>query len=179
MRPATLHDVPGIARIYNEAIRTTTATFDTRPRSLSERRRWFRSHDDRHPIFVAVRGARVVGWASLGPWSDRPAYDATAEVSTYVAEADRGRGIGTRLLATLVRSGRRTGLHTLVARVADGNAASLRVHAAHGFAPVGIMREVGSKFGRLLDVHLLQLVYPSAPQPRSGRKRSPGRPGRD
>lgn len=175
IRPANDRDVPAITEIYNAAVRTTTATFDLDPRRLSDRRRWFRAHGPRHPVFVAVRGSRVVGWTALGPWSDRAAYAATGEVSTYVAEGERGRGTGSRLLATLVRRGRRTGHHTLLARVTDGNAASLRMHVAAGFVPVGVMREVGMKFGRRLDVHLLQLVYPSAPAGRrvgpSGRRR--------
>ncbi|HTP54292.1 MAG TPA: GNAT family N-acetyltransferase [Thermoplasmata archaeon] len=180
LRRARTSDVGAIARIYNEAVLTTTGTFDLRPRSLPDRRRWFASHDRRHPIFVAVHGRSVVGWASISRWSDRPAYDATAEVSIYVSAPDRGRGIGARLLHRLVRAGRESGLHTLLARVADGNAVSLRMHAEAGFVPVGVMREVGVKFGRRLDVHLLQLLYPSgAPVARPRRARGGRRPGRD
>ncbi|MFY9717028.1 MAG: N-acetyltransferase family protein [Thermoplasmata archaeon] len=180
VRRAGSKDVPAIARIYNDAIRTTTATFDLKPRSLADRRRWFASHGRRHPIFVAVRGSSVVGWASLSPWSDRPGYDRTAEVSTYVTAEERGQGIGTQLLARLVRTAGDDGFHTLLARVADGNAVSLRMHREAGFAPIGVMREVGVKFGRLLDVHLLQLLYPPIGRARP-RRRNPSdrRPGRD
>jgi L-amino acid N-acyltransferase YncA len=180
LRRAGARDVPAIARIYNEAVRTTTATFDLQPRSVADRRRWFDSHDRRHPIFVAVRGRSVVGWASISPWSDRPAYDGTAEVSIYVAAANRGHGIGSKLLARLVRTGWEDGFHTLLARVADGNAVSLRMHGEVGFAPIGVMREVGKKFGRLLDVHLLQLLYPPTLGARPRRPPPNGRrPGRD
>ena len=179
VRRAAPADVPSIARIYNEAIRHTTATFDTEPRSLRERRRWFAAHDRRHPILVAERDGAVVGWASLSPWSDRPAYDRTAEVSVYVAAADRGQGIGSRLLGALVRRGRSVGHHTRIARIADRNPASLRLHATAGFRSIGVMREVGSKFGRLLDVDLLQLLYPQARRPGPAGRRRRRRPGRD
>ncbi|HTP56046.1 MAG TPA: GNAT family N-acetyltransferase [Thermoplasmata archaeon] len=174
MRPATARDVPAITAIYNDAVRTTTATFDLEPRSLAAGRGWFRSHGRRHPVLVAVRDGVIVGWASLSPWSDRPAYDRTAEVSVYVDAGARGRGIGRRLLARLVREGGRRGLHTLLARVADGNAVSLRLHTSLGFVRIGVMREVGTKFGRLLDVHLLQRTYPTRS---SVRPRRPGGSG--
>lgn len=179
MRRATVLDVPSIARIYNESVRTTTASFDVRPRTLVDRRRWFAEHGRRHPVFVAVRRDRVVGWASLSPWSDRRGYDATAEVSTYVRSTARGQGVGSALLAALIREGRSVGFHTLIARIADGNAVSLRLHGTAGFTPVGVMREVGLKFGRRLDVHLLQLLYPSPNPPASARNRSARPPASD
>jgi L-amino acid N-acyltransferase len=179
VRPATLRDVPTIAEIYNEAVRTTTATFDVRPRSLADRRRWFRDHDRRHPVLVGLRGTTVIGWASLSPWSDRSAYEDTAEVSTNVAGSERAHGVGSRLLGGLVRRARSLGFHTLLARVADGNEASLRLHATAGFSPVGVMREVGVKFGRRLDVHLLQLLFPPVRGTVPERIRRPRRPGRN
>src|SRR4051812_37360384 len=97
VRHAELADVSAIAEIYNEAILTTTATFDTEPKSVAERAQWFTSHDDRHPVLVAVVDGRVVGWASLTSWSDRHAYGDTAETSFYVQSEARGRGIGRRL----------------------------------------------------------------------------------
>ena len=179
LRLASVRDVPGITSIYNDAVRTTIATFDLEPRSLAAGRRWFRSHGLRHPVLVAVRAGEIVGWASLSPWSDRPAYDRTAEVSVYVEAGSRGLGIGHRLLAELVREGGRRGLHTLIARVADGNAVSLRLHASLGFVPIGVMREVGTKFGRLLDVHLLQRTYPLRSAVRPRRTAGPGSGRRD
>jgi L-amino acid N-acyltransferase len=156
LRRASESDLPAIVEIYNEAVRTTTGTFDTEPRSLDDRTEWFRSHDARHPIFVARSDGRVVGWASLSVWSERRAYDATGEVSVYVAEPARGRGVGRALLERLVAAAAGLEFHTLLARVAEGNLTSLRLHADAGFVTVGVMREVGTKFGRRLDVHLLQ-----------------------
>ena len=84
IRKAELADLEAIRDIYNEAILTTTATFDTEPKSAAERLQWFQSHDERHPILVAVVDGKVVGWASLTQWSDRAAYDDTAETSFCV-----------------------------------------------------------------------------------------------
>src|SRR5438093_1274607 len=85
-------DLQAITDIYNEAILTTTATFDTEPKTVDERRAWLGSHDPRHPILVAVVNGEVVGWASISKWSERPAYADTAETSFYVKAEHRGRG---------------------------------------------------------------------------------------
>src|SRR5436190_8054769 len=97
IRRAELADLESITAIYNEAILTTTATFDTEPKTASERLPWFQSHGERHPILVAESEGGVVGWASLSPWSERPAYDDTAETSFYVRAGRRGQGIGRAL----------------------------------------------------------------------------------
>lgn len=156
IRRATLTDAAAIAEIYNEAILTTTATFDTETKTVEEREQWLQSHDERHPILVAVVGGRVVGWASLTRWSDRPAYDDTAETSFYVHSIQRGRGIGRQLKTAIIEEARQLGYHTLIARVAEGSAESLHLNESAGFVLVGTLREVGRKFGKLLDVHILQ-----------------------
>ncbi|MCL4295304.1 MAG: GNAT family N-acetyltransferase [Anaerolineae bacterium] len=159
VRPAQLADIPAITVIYNEAILTTVATFDTEPKSEADRAAWLAAHDSRHPVLVAEVDGQVVGWASLSKWSDRLAYADTAEISLYVRSSQRGQGIGKRLVEALVAEGEKAGLHTLIARIAAGNEVSVRLHQAAGFAPIGVMREVGRKFGRLLDIHLMQKIY--------------------
>ena len=129
------------------------------PKSLDDRRAWLAAHGPRHPVLVAERDGHVVGWASLSPWSPRGAYADTAEVSVYVAEAQRGRGVGRRLLEEVVEAGRRAGLHAVVAQIVGENAASIHLHEALGFERVGVLREVGRKFGRLLDVLIMEKVY--------------------
>jgi phosphinothricin acetyltransferase len=158
IRRANLDDATAITQIYNEAIVTTTATFDTEPKSVEEREHWLRSHDERHPVIVAVGDGKVMGWAAITRWSDRPAYADTSEISFYVLAAYRGRGIGRRLLAEIIEEARRSRHHTLIARVAEESVESLHLCGSGGFVPVGILREVGRKFGRLLDVHILQVM---------------------
>jgi len=74
VRRAEPGDVPAITVIYNEAILTTEASFDTEPKTLEEQDAWFSRHDSRHPIMVAEQGGAITGWASLSDWSDRCAY---------------------------------------------------------------------------------------------------------
>lgn len=156
IRNAELSDLDAITDIYNEAILTTTATFDTDPKSTSERLGWFNSHGGRHPIVVAVLDGKVVGWASLSRWSERSAYDDTGETSFYVKAEHRGKGIGRKLKQAIIDEARRLRFHTLIARVASESNESLHLNESLGFVHIGTMKEVGRKFGRLLDVHILQ-----------------------
>ena len=159
IRPATIDDLPGITEIYNDAIRKTVATFDTEPKSNDEQTTWFKAHGAQYPIVVAETDGVVVGWASLSQYSDRCAYTDTAEVSVYIAEAHRGKGFGRALLQKIVQHGKEMGHHVLLARIADGNDVSIHLFEAHGFTHVGVLREVGKKFGRLIDVYLMQKIY--------------------
>jgi L-amino acid N-acyltransferase YncA len=156
IRRAESSDVPAITEIYNEAIVETTATFDIEPKTLTDRNDWLQAHNERHPVVVAEVDGKVVGWAALTPWSDRAAYDDTAETAFYVHSSFRDRGIGRRLNSEIVDLAKRLGFHTLIARMTEDSAASIHLNEAAGFVHIGTMREVGRKFGRLLDVHMMQ-----------------------
>lgn len=156
IRKAGLPDLGAITEIYNEAIATTTATFDTEPKSVSERAQWFQEHDERHPVLVAEVDGQVIGWASLSRWSDRPAYDDTVETSFYVKSGFRGRGFGRMLKQAMIEEARRLHFHTLIARVAGESDVSRHLNESLGFVLIGTMKEVGKKFGRRLDVHIFQ-----------------------
>jgi L-amino acid N-acyltransferase YncA len=159
VRPAKLSDLKAITEIYNEAILTTNATFDTDPKTVAEQKVWFTAHDARHPIMVIERGKIVVGWASLSEWSGRCAYADTAEISIYIKPELRNQGIGRKLMSAIMREGERIGLHTVIARITEGNQHSLHLHEKAGFENIGVMQEVGRKFGKLLDVRLMQRIY--------------------
>jgi phosphinothricin acetyltransferase len=158
VRPASHEDLPAILDIYNREVLASTATYDTVPRTEADHRKWFALHGPEHPVLVAESGTAVIGWASLSPWSDRSAYARTVEVSVYVAEEHRRRGVGRLLLDALIEAGRARGHHALLARISADNEASVRLHAEAGFSVVGTMREVGVKFGRLLDVCIMELL---------------------
>jgi L-amino acid N-acyltransferase YncA len=159
IRRAVPEDIPGITEIYNDAILKTVATFDTETKTIEDRRVWLEHHGTRYPVLVASENGFIVGWASLSPWSDRCAYDGTTEDSVYVGESARGRGIGKKLLETLLEAGQKAGFHTVIARIAETNDVSLRLHEKAGFRHIGVMEEVGVKFGLLLDVYLMQKIY--------------------
>lgn len=156
IRPAEISDLDAITAIYNEAILTTTATFDLEPQTREERLQWFETHDARFPILVAECEGHVVGWACLSRWRPRKAYEGTAETSFYVKQDQRGQGIGRQLKQAIIEEARRLGFHTLIAGVAEGNHASLHLNQSFGFEIVGTFKEVGNKFGKLLDVTYLQ-----------------------
>jgi L-amino acid N-acyltransferase len=159
VRKATLDDLGQITEIYNDAIQKTTATFDTEPKTQEEQEKWFAEHDARHPVLVVDEDGLIIAWASLSQWSDRCAYSDTAEISLYVKEEHRGKGIGKQLMRATVQEGKTVGLHTVIARIAGSNKISADLCKFFGFQYIGTMREVGKKFGQLLDVHLMQLIY--------------------
>jgi phosphinothricin acetyltransferase len=159
IRDASIDDLPGITAIYNEAIMETVATFDTKPKSNDEQNAWFMDHGKNNPIIVADDSGDIVGWAALSKWSDRCAYSDAAEISLYVRKEDQGKGIGKKLMKAILDKGEKAGLHTVLARIAEGNEISIHLHEAMGFQHIGVMKEVGKKFGRLIDVYLMQKLY--------------------
>jgi len=161
IREAKLPDLGAITEIYNEAILKTVATFDTQTKTVEEQKSWFAEHGSKYPMLVAEQDGYVVGWASLSMWSDRCAYSDTAEGSLYVKEEYQGKGIGRKLLEAIIRAGQKAGLHTVVARITGGNEASIHLCESVGFEHIGVMKEVGRKFGKLLDVNLMQKIYDS------------------
>ena len=159
IRPATEKDQQAIMEIYNEAVENTTATFDTEKRSIEKQMEWFKKHKNNHPIVVGEEEGIVQGWASLSPWSDRKAYDGTVEVSVYVHRNQRGKGIGKKLLEIITLEGKRVNNHTILSRISAGNEISIHIHEQIGYRHIGIMKEAGMKFGRYIDVHMMQYLF--------------------
>lgn len=156
IRSADLRDAEAIAGIYNPEVLETTATFDLEPRSLEQQVTWLQERSGAHLVLVAERDDVVVGFASLSPFRTRPAYATTVESSVYVHRAHRGAGIAVSLMTELLEHARSHGFHTVIARIADSQVASLQLHERMGFELVGVEREVGRKFGRWLDVSVMQ-----------------------
>jgi L-amino acid N-acyltransferase YncA len=163
IRPAKPDDITAITDIYNEAILTTDATFDTEIKTIESQKEWFGNHGSRNPVIVAENETKVIGWASLSKWSDRRAYSDTAEISVYVKDGYRGQGAGRQLIKRIVQAGAEAGLHTIISRIIAGNDESIHLHEIFGFEHIGVMKEVGIKFGRLLDVVLMQKIYTDKP----------------
>ena len=156
VRLARPDDAPAIRSIYNIEVLESTVTFDLVPRSLEDQQAWLAAHAGAHPAVTAVEGDEVVGFGSLSPYRDRPAYATTVEDSVYVHRDRRGHGIGRLLLGDLVELARTHGFHSAIGRIVGGHEASIALHRACGFEEVGIEHEVGRKFGRWLDVVLMQ-----------------------
>ncbi len=159
IRKATKADLLQMLEIYNEAVQNTTATFDTNPRTMEKQIQWFEEHKANHPIFVAEENKTIVGWASLSPYSDRCAYDSTAEISVYIHADHRGKKIGSQLLEIATLEGRNVNIHTIISRITTENLSSIHIHEKIGYSHVGTLKEVGTKFGKLLDVQIMQYIF--------------------
>lgn len=157
VRLARSEDAEAIRAIYNREVLGTTVTFDMVERTLDEQLIWLDEHSGAHPAVVAVdsRG-RVAGFGSLSPYRSRPAYRTTVEDSIYVHSEARGQGVGRSVLIELGTLAQAHGFHAIMARIVGGHEASIKLHEACGFELVGTERQVGRKFGRWLDVALMQ-----------------------
>ena len=157
VRLARLDDAEAIRSIYNLEVTQSTVTFDLVPRSLLDQQRWLEQHAGAHPAVVAVDdGDFVVGFASLSPYRSRPAYSTTVEDSVYVRRDRQRQGVGRALLQELLRLATLHGFHSVIGRIVDGHQASIALHRLCGFELVGVEKEVGRKFGRWLDVVVMQ-----------------------
>ena len=159
IRKASFDDLNDITDIYNESILKTVATFDTEKKSIEQQKIWFKDHGSKNPILVAEENGIVLGWAALSKYSTRCAYSDSAEISLYVKEIYQNKGIGKKLLKKIIEAGEKVGLHVVIARITEGNEKSIYLHKSVGFEHVGVMKEVGIKFGKRLDVYLMQKIY--------------------
>lgn len=148
-----------IVEIYNWAISHTTATFDTELKTVENQRKWFEEHGQDYPLIVYQEDEKVRGWASISQWSDRCAYSGTGEVSVYVDPDFHRNGIGGKLLSRLVELGSEKKFRTLLSRITFESEGSLILHRRLGFQDIGTMKSVGEKFGRIIDVQLMQYLY--------------------
>jgi phosphinothricin acetyltransferase len=144
-------DWPAVRAIYEDGIRSGDATFETEAPSWED---WDAAHSELR--LVAERDGAVVGWAALSPTSSRCCYRGVGEVSVYVAETPRGRGVGRALLERLVEGSEQAGYWTLTAGVFPENEASLRLHRACGFRELGVHRRLGELGGVWRDVVWLE-----------------------
>lgn len=156
IRKAKIEDLPVITSIYNDAIKNTVATFDTVTKTLEEQKVWFEGHGSKNPILIAEENRNIVGWAALSKWSDRDAYSNTAEISVYVKDSFKKKGIGRKLIQEIVKEGKKAGLHLIIALITNDNQVSVHLHESFGFTQIGVMKECGFKFGKWLDVILMQ-----------------------
>lgn len=164
IRDAGPDDAPAIAAIYAHHVLHGTATFDTEPPPVdSWRARIGEIRARGWPMIVSERDGAVTGYAYATQFRDRPAYAATCENSIYVAPDALGSGIGTALLGKLLVRAGHAGFEQMIAVIGGGEPASVALHAKLGFVHAGRMRDVGRKFGRLLDTVYMQRALREGP----------------
>lgn len=158
IRPARMEDAAALAAIYAPAVLHGTASFELEPPSASEMAtRLMRVKSRGWPWLVHVTMGTVDGYAYVAQFRDRAAYRHCGETSVYVSPDAQRTGIGSALLMAVSSSARAAGFRQLIAVIGDsGNAASIGLHAACGFRQVGLLPQVGEKFGRTLDLLMMQ-----------------------
>lgn len=160
IRDAAPSDLEAVTALYSREVLGGTATFELDPPSLTAMTARFNAVRDKGlPWLVAEVDGAFVGYAYVAPFRLRPAYRYGVEGSIYLEETARGRGVGGALLAALVERSRALGLRHVIGAISDSETsqASIALHSRLGFRPVGTYQQVGWKFDRWIDVHLMQL----------------------
>lgn len=164
IRNATEEDLPSIIDIYNESIPAGRSTADTRPITVTDRVEWFRQFDPKkRPIWVAVEDDRVVGCVYLTSfYAGRPAYDKTAEISTYIASSYHGKGLGTRLKQAMIEACPTLGIENLISMYFDHNEVTQCLNDKLGFEPAGHLTEIADVQGQKRGLMISILRIPKA-----------------
>jgi L-amino acid N-acyltransferase len=158
IRPAAADDAEAIRAIRNDVIEHSTAMWTTKLLTPEDGRAWMEENLARRSAYVVETSGAVIGFASWSPWRPKDGYRHTVEDSLYLVAGHQGRGIGTELLGTLIAAAGEAGAHVMMASIEAANAPSVALHARHGFELVGTAREVGTKFGRWLDLAMMRLA---------------------
>ncbi|MBT0768776.1 N-acetyltransferase [Kineosporia sp. J2-2] len=167
IRDAVIGDLAGITAIYNDAVKNSTAIWNEKIVDVENRSAWLADrHTSGYPVLVMVDDEEtVLGYATFGDWRAFDGYRHTVEHSVYVRTDRQGRGIGRALMTELIDRARALGKHVMVAGIEAGNTGSVKLHEQLGFRHVGQMPQVGTKFGRWLDLTFMQLTLDERPQP--------------
>ena len=169
IRAGKEEDLPALLDICNHIIVNTTAVYHYQPHTMEMRKAWYDGRvKEGFPVFVAEDEGKVVGFSSYGPFRPWPAYKYTMENSVYVADDQRGKGIGKLLMEPLIRTAREKDVHAIIAVIDATNDASVQLHRSFGFEEVGHFREVGYKFDRWLDLTFMELVLDTPKHPVGG-----------
>ncbi|WP_285035446.1 GNAT family N-acetyltransferase [Plantibacter sp. ME-Dv--P-095] len=165
IRLAEPADLPGVLAIHSDAVANGVAIWTEVTPDLAEREAWLARHQEPGRVALvavadgpddALPEGSVLAYASYGPYATKEGYRHTVENSVYVHPGAQGRGLGKALLVELLDRATADGHHVMLALVEAGNTASIALHTKLGFEQVGLLPEVGTKFGRWLDLAILR-----------------------
>ncbi|EKM0525697.1 N-acetyltransferase family protein [Cronobacter turicensis] len=166
IRHATADDCAAIADIFNDAVLHTAAIWSDSTVDTENRLAWFYQRGNAgYPVLVAVLDDTVVGYASFGDWRAFDGFRHTVEHSVYVHPDHHGKGIGKALMTRLIVEAQAIGKHVMVAGIESRNAGSIALHEKLGFTITAQMPQVGTKFGRWLDLTFMQLQLDNRNEP--------------
>ncbi len=164
IRPAILEDLPAILTIFNDAILHSTAVYSYSPYTPKMMKEWFKEKESQNlPVFVATQKNSVTGFVTYGKFRARPAYKYTMEHSIYVHPDYRRQGIAKTLMEHIILVATKNNVHALIGGIDAENTVSIEFHKKFGFKQAGILKEVGFKFDRWLDLIFMQKIL-STPQ---------------
>jgi len=159
IRNATVDDIPQILEIVNHAILHTTSNYLYDVQTLENQLQWFEDKKSKQfPIIVADCNGTAIGFGTYGTFREKIGYQFTVEHSVYVAPEFIGKGIGKQLLLALIVLAKDEGYHTMIGGIDAANTGSIAFHRKFGFVETGIIKEVGFKFGKWLDLQFMQLI---------------------
>jgi phosphinothricin acetyltransferase len=157
IREATSDDAEAIRLIYNHEVENETSTMDLVPRTLETQREWIAARSGAFCAVVAVDSSgTVLGFGALSEYKDRSGYRSTVENSVYVRRDAARRGIGKQIILHLLETATVSGFHSVIARIEAQSLASRGLHSSCGFELVGIEKQVARKFGKWLDIAVMQ-----------------------
>ena len=158
LRHAVENDLPSIVDIYNSTIPSRMVTADTTPVTVESRLAWFREHNPQNrPIWVVEDGGFILGWLSFSSFYNRPAYHSTTEISIYIAEESRGKGIGKKLLSKAIQECPKLGITTILGFIFGHNEPSLQLFLKYDFERWGFLPKVAVLDGIERDLVILGL----------------------
>lgn len=160
IRSTQVRDLPALLLIYNHEVLSGTATLDLHPKTDADWNEWYAAHQNgNHLSLTAEHDGVAIGYATLSRYREKEAYKATVELSIYVHPSHRCCGVASELMSEILRIARERGdVHTIISVITSENEPSLKLHQKFGFTYSGTIREVGEKFGRMLDIHNYQLI---------------------
>ncbi len=166
IRYAGKEDCAEIAAIYNHAVVHTAAIWNDQTVDVDNRIAWFEARTLLgYPVLVSIENDVVTGYASFGDWRAFDGFRHTVEHSVYVHPEHQGKGIGKALMVRLIEEAKRIGIHDMVAGIEAQNHGSIHLHRQLGFSVTGQMPQVGTKFGRWLDLTFMQLQLDNRSDP--------------
>ena len=156
LKTATLEDLPYIVEVYNSIIPLGNVTADLNPICVEDWTPWFNSHvSPLRPIYLLEKDNSIYGWMSFSDYKPRCAYNTTAEISIYLAESARGKGMGTEFISLGLKTLKAKGLKNVLAVIYADNSASVRLFKKLGFDQWGLLPNVCEVKGETRDVVIL------------------------
>ncbi|QFT88644.1 Putative phosphinothricin acetyltransferase YwnH [Bacillus sp. THAF10] len=155
IRKAEIKDLQAIVDIYNSTVESRMVTADTEPVGVEMRLNWFYDHHEKRPLWVVENNGTICAWISFQDFYGRPAYQATAEISVYLHENTRGKGLGGQLLSSIIKECPGLNIENLVAFIFAHNQPSIRLFQKYGFAQWGLLPEVAELDGTKRDLIIL------------------------